>query len=49
MDDIKNILKDVIGNIANKQPDVHNKIERIWSNLLNEKELKHTKILGISC
>ena len=47
VDNIKNILNTVIGNIANRNPDIHNKIERIWENLLNEKELRHTKILGI--
>jgi hypothetical protein len=47
MDDIKNILNTVIGNIADRNPDVHNKLDRIWSNLLNEKELKHTHIIGI--
>ena len=47
MDDIKNIINTVIGNIANQTPDTHNKIERIWANLLNEKELKHTKIIGV--
>ncbi|MCK5260246.1 MAG: DUF721 domain-containing protein [Candidatus Omnitrophica bacterium] len=47
MDDIKNIVNAVIGNIAEHNPDTHNKVERIWANLLNEKELKHTKIIGV--
>ena len=47
MDNIKNIVNAVIGNIAEHNPDIHNKIERIWANLLNEKELKHTKIIGV--
>ena len=47
MEEIKNIINTVIGNIANQTPDIHNKIERIWTNLLNEKELKHTKIIGV--
>ena len=47
MDNIKNIVNTVISNIANHKPDTHNKVERIWSNLLNEKELKHTKIIGV--
>ena len=47
MDNIKNIVNTVIGNIAEKSPDTHNKTERIWKNLLNEKELKHTKVNGV--
>ena len=47
MDDIKNIVNAVIGNMAEKNPDVHNKLERIWTNVLNAKELKHTKIIGV--
>ncbi|MBN1869829.1 MAG: DUF721 domain-containing protein [Candidatus Omnitrophica bacterium] len=47
MDNIKNIVNTVIGNMAEQKPDTHNKIERIWKNLLNEKELKHAKIIGI--
>ncbi len=47
MDNIKDIVNTVIGNIASQNPDEHNKTERIWKNLLNEKELKHTRIIGI--
>ena len=47
MDDIKNIVNTVIGNIAEHKPDIHDKVERIWTNILTEKELKHTKIIGI--
>jgi len=48
MDDIKNIVNKVIGDIAGKNPDVHNKVERVWQNLLNKQELKHTKLAGIN-
>lgn len=47
MEHIKNIVNTVIGNIASQNPDEHNKAERIWKNLLNEKELRHTKLIGI--
>ena len=47
MDDIKDVINKVIGNIANKNPDTHNKIERIWQNLLTQQEQKHTKIVGV--
>ncbi len=47
MDNIEDIVKNVIGNIANQNPDTHNKTERLWENLVNEKEFKHTKVMGI--
>lgn len=47
MDDIKNIINKVIGDIAEKKPNKHDKVDRIWQNLLNEQELKHTKLSGI--
>ena len=47
MDDIKSIVNKVIGHIAEKNPDTYDKIERIWQNLLNEKERRHTKLFGI--
>ena len=48
MDDIKDIVYKVIGDMAEKNPDVHNKTERIWQNLLNKQEIKHTKLIGIN-
>ena len=47
MDNIKDIVNTVIGNIAQQRPDEHNKAERIWKNVLTEKESKHTKIEGL--
>lgn len=47
MDAIKNIITKVIGNIAERTPDTHDKVERIWQNLLNQQELQHTKLFGI--
>ena len=47
MDDIKDVINKVIGSMAEKNPDTHDKVGRIWQNLLNEKELKHTKLTGI--
>lgn len=47
MDNIRNIITKVIGNIAEKNPDTHDKVERIWQNLLNPQELQHTKLVGI--
>ena len=48
MDNIKDVINKVIGGIADRNPDVHNKIDRIWKNLLTEQELKHTKLSGIN-
>ena len=47
MDDIKNVVTKVIGDIAEKNPCSYDKIERIWQNLLTKQELKHTKLFGI--
>ena len=47
MDNIKDVINKVIGGIADKNPDSHDKINRIWLNLLTKQELKHTKLLGV--
>lgn len=48
MDNIKDVINKVIGGIAEKNPDTHSKINRIWINLLTEQELKHTKLVGVN-
>jgi predicted nucleic acid-binding Zn ribbon protein len=47
MDVIKDVIHDVIGNIAEKNPAKHKKIDRIWLNVLEEAERKHTNFQGI--
>jgi predicted nucleic acid-binding Zn ribbon protein len=47
MDNIKDIVKTVIGQIAEQSPDTYSKTERIWENLVGKKERKHTKVAGI--
>ena len=47
MDDIQHIIKDVIGNMAQRQPETEQKIERVWQNVLKENELYHTRINGM--
>jgi len=47
MDNIKDVINKVIGGIADRSPDKHDKIDRIWQNLLTEQELKHTKLMGV--
>ena len=44
MDNIENIIDDVIEKLSIRKPDRHDKIERIWLNILTEYELKHTRI-----
>lgn len=48
MDDIKNIVNQVIGDLAGKKPSTHDRVERIWRNFLTKLEYKHTKIAGIN-
>ena len=47
MDNIEDIIKNVIGKIADHKQEDHQKLQRIWMNLLNETELKHTQIVGV--
>ena len=47
MDNIKDIINKVVGDIAEKNPDSYDRVDRIWMNLLTEAELKHTKLIGI--
>ncbi|VAX37471.1 hypothetical protein MNBD_UNCLBAC01-533 [hydrothermal vent metagenome] len=47
MDNVKNIIQDVIGKIANREKQEYEKIERIWQNILKEQELKHTHLSGV--
>ena len=46
MDNIKDIVKGVIGQMALKQPTPSEKIERILKNILDQQELKHIKFVG---
>ena len=47
MDNIKDIIKNVIGQMGENKLSRHEKIDRIWLNVLNELELKHTKLVGL--
>ena len=47
MDNIKDIINQVIGQIAEKQPNNQSKLERIWLNVLEAKELEHTRLVGL--
>ncbi len=47
MDNIEDIIKNVIGNIANQKGDHVALIEDLWNKILSEDELKHCKISGV--
>ncbi|MDP8211912.1 MAG: DciA family protein [Candidatus Zapsychrus exili] len=47
MDNIKDIIHQVIGDIEQKRPDNENKVEGVWRNILNEKERDSTQIVGV--
>jgi predicted nucleic acid-binding Zn ribbon protein len=47
MDNMKDIVDNVIGKLSQKQSYNHDRLQQIWSNLLNEKELQHTRIFSV--
>jgi len=44
---IKDIVHQVIGKISVNKPEQEQKIERMWKNILEKAELKHTYLNGI--
>jgi len=48
MDNIKDVIHSVIGKLASKQIDQGGKLERIWENILEKEDIKHTRILGMN-
>ena len=47
MDNIEDIVKNVIGQMADKKLEEYKKIDRLWINILTEGELNHTKLIGV--
>lgn len=47
MEPIKDILSKVISDISAGRPEIHNKIQRLWQNILDGKAIHHTKIVGL--
>ena len=47
MDNIKDILNNIVGDIAAKNPNIQSKVDDIWKNVLEEQDLKHTKLLDL--
>ena len=48
MDNIKDILQDVIGKMAQHRANDENSLERIWQNVLDKEELKHVRLVGFN-
>ena len=46
MDDIKDIVKQVIGSIATQQPSEQKKLQDCWEKILSQSEQKHARISG---
>ena len=44
MDEIKEVVKKVIGDLSEKNPDQQNVIQNQWDQILNPQELMHTRI-----
>ena len=47
MDHVKDVLQQIIGKISRRELDYPNKVDRIWQNILEPQELKHTSLVGI--
>jgi len=47
MDNISDIVKDVIGKIANKQPDTQHQLEELWHQIIDDKDKNHTRLVGV--
>ncbi len=48
MDNIEDIVKRVIGNIADKRGASVVNIEEVWNTVMDVKELEHTQLIGIN-
>ncbi len=47
MEQIKDIIPQVINHIAQKKPEVQNKIQRLWQGISNGKAAKHTSVVNL--
>lgn len=47
MDQIKDIVSKVIGNMASGKPEIQTKIQRIWQSVFDKKTLVHSAIIGL--
>lgn len=44
MDNIKDILRDVLKGIPEQAPQTHTRLERVWGQILDPGERRHTRI-----
>jgi hypothetical protein len=47
MDEIKNIIPQVIGQLASKQPETQDKIRHLWDSLIDKKTAPHVNVAGL--
>jgi len=47
MDNIKDIVRQVVQNLSSNNLESHSKLERIWQNILERSQLKHTILVGM--
>jgi hypothetical protein len=47
MDNIKEIVKNVIGKMSQNQPDTQTKLEQVWLRFVDEKHRTHARLAGL--
>ncbi|HLF18901.1 MAG TPA: DciA family protein [Candidatus Omnitrophota bacterium] len=47
MDNIREIVKDVISKMSQKQPDIRDQLDRVWLEIIDGKQRKHMRLTGI--
>ena len=47
MDNIGDIVKNIIGRMAQRQPDAQHQLEQAWTEILDDKKRTHTRLVGI--
>ena len=47
MDNIGDIVKNIIGRMAQRQPDAQHQLEQAWTEILDDKKRAHTRLIGI--
>ena len=47
MDNIGDIVKNIIGRMAQRQPDAQHQLEQAWTEILDDKKRSHTRLIGI--
>lgn len=47
MDNIKEIVKNIIGKMSQNQPDTETKLEQVWLKFIDDKYRVHARIVGV--